>query len=63
MATEWLGQMSGRRQECWRQKAGILETEGWHIGDRRLAFAFIAVGRENNGLLVIKNEYVRTANV
>jgi hypothetical protein len=55
--------MSGRRQECWRQKAGILETEGWHIGDRRLAFAFIAVGRENNGLLVIKNEYVRTANV
>jgi hypothetical protein len=39
------------------QKAVILETEGW------IAFAFIAVESENNYLLVIQNEYVRTANV
>jgi len=35
----------------------VWQKEGW------LAFAFIAVGSENNYLLVIQNEYVRTINV
>ena len=34
-------------------------AEGSNIGDRSLAFAFIAVGSENNDLLVIQYDCVR----